>query len=1003
MHRILLPLALALGAVPPQEAVPERALVRWRAGTTAAERAAALEAAGDVEGLRSFDLVPGLQVVRHPRGSLQRLRRSLGERALYVEADAPTLPAQGTSDPLFADQHGLHNTGQVVEAVAGLPGADLRALEAWARTTGSDSVTVAIIDTGMDLTHPDLAPNLWVNGGEVAGNGLDEDGNGLADDLHGWDFFANDADPTDESGHGTHVAGIIGARGNNGLGVAGVSWRARLLPLRTMGPSGGSLSHAIAALDYCAAMGIRLSNHSWTTAAFSQALLDAFEALTAGGHLAVVAAGNQGRDLDTDPVWPAAFDLPGLLTVAATDARDELASFSNYGQTTVNLAAPGVAVVSTLPGGYGALSGTSMATPMVTGTAALLMGWDPGLSAVAVADQLVATSRPVTALLGRTRSGGVACAGACLPDLGGTDLTPPDAPIGLRAETQGARVVLQWSASTAPDLNGYRVERWDGAAFAPLALGLHQEERALDPSAPYGSLQRYRVRAVDFSGNASNPSAEVEHLVGGSPGTQVLAWEGFEAPALPPHWSVSGSTPAAPLAGAGSAGSRALHLERDQRLALGLDASGFGDLTLEAWLHTDGQAHGARARMEVSSDGGATWSACWVKAHPVPERVALRLPAGLADAAFLLRLGVDDAGPGTYARFDEVRVRGTALGAAAPDMTAPRPPMGLAATGHAGAVRLAWLQGPELDLAGVQVFRRLLPGGALDLRATLAAGVQLWTDASVMPGIAHEYHLRAFDLGENLSPASAVAVATPSAPPDTTPPTPPTGLSAVAGNGTVTLDWTPGTEADLAGYRILRSPAQGAGYSFLPGLHAGPPFTDTGLQNGVQVWYRLLAEDSSGNVSGFSDEVSGIPTDGLPEVVFFEGFESGNLQGWNALDGNADAAGAAALVGAFGAELRKDTWIRRVVSTAGFRDLTLEVSARALNMGAGEELRIEVHDGTGWLLLASVTSGSWAQLTFPLGPAADDNPGLQVRLETTGDASSEVGHADELRLIGTRL
>lgn len=1003
MHRILLPLALALGTVPPQEAAPEQALVRWRPGTSTAERVAALEDLGGVEGLRSFDLVPGLQVVRHRRGDLQRLRATLGERALYVEADAPTSPAQGTSDPLFPEQYGLHNTGQMVEAIPGLPGADLRTLEAWARTTGSDAVTVAIVDTGMDLAHPDLAPNLWVNGGEIAGNGLDDDGNGLVDDLHGWDFFADDADPTDETGHGTHVAGILGARGNNGLGIAGVSWRPRLLPLRTMGTSGGSISHALAALDHCASMGIRLSNHSWTTAAFSQALLDAFEALTAAGHLAVVAAGNQGRDLDTEPVWPAAFDLPGLLTVAATDARDELAGFSNHGLESVDLAAPGVAIVSTLPGGYGALSGTSMATPMVTGTAALLMGWDPSLSATAVAGHLLATSRPVAGLLGRTRSGGVACAGASLPDLGGTDLTPPGAPQGLRAETQGAAVVLQWSASSAPDLNGYRVERWDGAAFTPLALGLHQEERALDPSAPYGSLQRYRVRAVDFSGNASNPSTEVEHLVGGSPGTQVLAWEGFEAPALPPHWSVSGSAPAPPQAGLGSAGSRALQLERDQGLALALDASGFGALVLEAWLHTDGLPHGARARLEVSPDGGATWSPCWTKAHATPERVAVRLPAGLADAPFVLRLGVEDAGPGTFARFDEVRVRGTALGAAAPDMTAPRPPTGLTAAGQAGAVRLAWTLGPEADLAGVQVFRRLLPDGALDLRATLPAGVQLWTDSAVIPGLAHEYHLRAFDLGDNLSPASAVAVATPSSPPDTTPPAPPTGLSAVAGDGTVKLDWTLGTEPDLAGYRVLRSPAQGAGYSFLPGLHPGPPFTDSGLPNGVQVWYRLLAEDTSGNVSGFSDEVSAVPTDGLPEVVFLEGFESGDLQGWNALDGNADVSGAAALAGAFGAELRKDTWIRRVVSTAGFRDLTLEVSARALNMGAGEELRIEVHDGTGWQVLASVTSSSWAQLAFPLGPAADDNPGLQVRLETTGNASSEVGHADELRLIGTRL
>lgn len=274
------------------------------------------------------------------------------------------------NDAKFETLWGLHNTGQTVNGTAGTPDADIDAPEAWDISTGSSDVVIAVIDSGIAYDHPDLAPNIWTNPREIAGNGLDDDGNGFVDDVHGWDFLMNDSDPMDpidlnpggNPGHGTHVAGIIAGTGNNGTGVTGVMWTARLMALKAGGVNGAlSTAAIVSAIHYGIANGARVINASFSAPDCSQALYDAVSAANAAGVILVTAAGNEASDNDNLPSFPANFGspsacdgqqkaaLPNVIAVAATDENDRLISLSNFGSTSVHVAAPGIRINSTKP------------------------------------------------------------------------------------------------------------------------------------------------------------------------------------------------------------------------------------------------------------------------------------------------------------------------------------------------------------------------------------------------------------------------------------------------------------------------------------------------------------------------------------------------------------------------------------------------------------------------------------------------------------------------------
>jgi Subtilase family/Fervidolysin N-terminal prodomain len=346
-------------------------------------------------------------------------------RVRYAEPNVRFHVDELPNDSSFAQLWGLDNSGQAVNGLAGRADADIDATEAWAITTGSPDVTVGVIDTGVDYSHPDLAANIWINPGEdCAGcrnDGIDNDANGFVDDWHGWDFINNDNDPYDDNGHGTHVAGTIGAVGDNGQGVAGVNWNVKLMPLKFIGANGsGDASDAVRAVLYASAMGAEVTNNSWGGDGYSQALGDAIAEADAQGSLFVAAAGNSFTNTDASPNYPSGYDLPNVIAVAATDQNDARAWFSNYGRRSVDLGAPGTNILSTQPGAsYQFLDGTSMAAPHVAGAAALVRAASPSASDVGLKALLFRTVDANTSLAGKTTTGGrlnvgraVACAGA---------------------------------------------------------------------------------------------------------------------------------------------------------------------------------------------------------------------------------------------------------------------------------------------------------------------------------------------------------------------------------------------------------------------------------------------------------------------------------------------------------------------------------------------------------------------------------------------------------------
>jgi subtilisin family serine protease len=328
----------------------------------------------------------------------------------YAEPNFIYKIQKAPDDPDYPNMWGFHNRGDGVNLYqTGTPGVDINVEKAWDVTTGSGSVVVGIIDTGIDLSHPDLLPNLWTNEKEQNGKpGVDDDGNGFVDDVHGYNFFADNGDPNDDNGHGSHVAGIIGGHGNDGIGIAGINWSVKLMAVKFLSSSGsGSLDGAIKAVDYATAMGVKITNNSWGGGGFSQALADAIKRANDKGSLFVAAAGNASSNNDTTEAYPANIDEPNVLAVASVDNKGALSYFSNYGAKKVAVAAPGEKVWSAYKGStYKSLSGTSMACPHVAGLAALVLSQE-SLSVTELKRRIVNSCKPLDSVKDKVACGGI--------------------------------------------------------------------------------------------------------------------------------------------------------------------------------------------------------------------------------------------------------------------------------------------------------------------------------------------------------------------------------------------------------------------------------------------------------------------------------------------------------------------------------------------------------------------------------------------------------------------
>ncbi|UJA19113.1 S8 family serine peptidase [Thermoleophilia bacterium SCSIO 60948] len=495
--------------------VPGQVVVKFERDASVAARSAARADAGTVVIERSA-MVDGLQLLEVEPGeavsdAVERLEADRG--VVHAEPNFTFEPDAAPNDPFYQPfLWGMHNVGQVVSGSAGVADADIDAPEAWNRETGSAQTVVAVVDTGVDMTHPDLADNIWTNPGETGSgretNGVDDDANGFVDDWRGWDFGNADNDPSDEQwmvdgadkgGHGTHVAGTIGAEGDNSLGVVGVNWDVQLMSVKTF-PAATSYTVADS-LYYAGNSGADVVNASFSGSGFSELVHWAISQHP--GTLFVTGAGNDGLDGDASKRYPCAYNLPNVICVAATGHRDQLADFSNYGDETVDLGAPGVNIGSTAAtyrrpdDPYMVMSGTSMATPMVAGAAGILVSRWPEASAGQLRDALLGGVDPVTALNGKTVTGGRLNLDHALDRL---DLvTPPDTKItsGPTGTVRADSASFEFTGTLGPTGFECRLDAgpW-GACSSPHQLaGLSQGEHT------------FEVRALKAVGADATPAS----------------------------------------------------------------------------------------------------------------------------------------------------------------------------------------------------------------------------------------------------------------------------------------------------------------------------------------------------------------------------------------------------------------------------------------------------------------------------------------------------------------
>lgn len=526
-----------------QEHIPGQAIVGFESGVSMESLDAMLESTG-AKTLHVFK--SGARLVEF-QGKMNPTVESVLVNSLaqkkgvkYVEANTViTLDSKSSgtvipNDPRFDALYGLHNTG----VTGGVADADIDAPEAWSITTGSKDVVVAIIDTGVDYNHPDIAPNYWFNPGEMgvdengndkSTNGIDDDGNGYVDDFRGWDFVNNDNDPMDDNSHGTHCAGTIGAKGNDGTGVAGVAWNVSMVGVKFLSGSGsGSLADAVKAIEYTTSLGVTLTSNSWGGGGFSETMQAAISAAEEAGILFVAAAGNSGTNNDSSPHYPSSYENNNVIAVAATDHADDRASFSCYGSTSVDLGAPGKDILSSTPNNaYASYSGTSMATPHVAGAAALVKAAFPDATAAQIKARLMDAADPVASLAGKTVTGGRLNVYNALE----TDLIAPGSIGGLTVTDTGTTSAqLAWSAAGDDgDIGSARrydvrysaqpittEAEWSAATKANVSVNIAADSNEVTASInglSFNFTGFVAVKAIDNVGNVGPMSNNVEFAV----------------------------------------------------------------------------------------------------------------------------------------------------------------------------------------------------------------------------------------------------------------------------------------------------------------------------------------------------------------------------------------------------------------------------------------------------------------------------------------------------------
>jgi subtilisin family serine protease len=519
----------ALAAASPDSYRPGEVIVKFKPGTARSESLGAHAMVG-AQSVKTLENVRA-EVVKLPEGVdvgeavefyMENPQVDYAEPNYIANIDL-TFP----NDTYFYFQWSLHNIRQTVNGVLD---ADIDMPQAWDISTGSRDFIVAVIDTGADLGHPDLALNIWVNEEEIQDDGIDNDGNGFIDDTVGWDFVNQDNIPFDDNLHGTHVSGIIGALGNNGRGVTGVNWEVRIMVLKVCNSVGScSFADVADAILYAVNNGAHVMNASLGGTAFSQTLQDAVKEADKNEVLLVASAGNSTLDNDLIPSYPASFHFPNIIAVAASDQDDQFASFSNFGATSVDVVAPGNHTLSTwpldiFPAGYDWIEGTSMAAPHVSGLAALLMDYYRHFTYRQIRKTIMTFTDRLPQFEGYVSSNGRINASKAIRSLlRPTGLTAEviDKTTAVTAAVTSKWVRLLWT-NNADGEDGYTIERkTPGQPFSEIASVARDTEEYIDMTAQDGMTSTYRVRAFHSFGESmySNQASATLPDTPGTPGT----------------------------------------------------------------------------------------------------------------------------------------------------------------------------------------------------------------------------------------------------------------------------------------------------------------------------------------------------------------------------------------------------------------------------------------------------------------------------------------------------
>jgi subtilisin family serine protease len=1013
------------------EHVPGEVLVKFKDGVPALERAN-VHAQIETKVVSSIPRID-VQLVRGRRGqSAEALMEVYAKHpnVEYVEPNGIITLNQTPNDPRYGDLWALHNDG----SSGGTVDADIDAPEAWDLQIGSLSIVIASIDSGVDYTHEDLAANIWTNPGEIPDNSIDDDSNGYVDDYYGFNFHYDVNDPLDGYGHGTHTAGSMAAVGDNGLGITGINWQAKIMSLKATNDNGdGSIAAFAEALVYAVDMGAPLSNNSWGTGTpFSQVVEDALIYADANNHLAIFAAGNQSNDVDVSGYYPCDSTMPNVICVANTNHNDELHELvggvgSNYGFVSVDLSAPGASILSTVPpgnfldsndgipdDGYGYGSGTSMAAPHVAGVAALILAEYPSSTPSEVIARLKGSVDLVPWLAGYVATGGRLNAHNALTAefvVAGSPATQtiamgsfaPYTMIVSSLETFSAPVTLSMTTSDPSISASFDVNPITpgagGSANAMMTIDVDpvstKGTHALVVEATDGQETRSSVLMLEVTGPDYTVSIDptLQYIGAGDDAVStvtVTAFDGYSGPV-----TLSLDTGEPNLTGVFAPFTVNVPVDGTVPSALTISAAPSTAIgTYPVMVEGD---DGSRTR-STAATVGVTEVDLVVTDITLPPADPLEFNTNYTFYITVKNQGTEDAGNDfgvSLSLSTDATLAGFVTGICSTPIYG-----GLAA----GASTEVGCYGDifshpndPLDVGSYYVVANADSGAGGEQpendedNNTLAAAVEVDTLVDLTM-------TEVSTLATQVSPGDSFDI-----------------TNTIANLGTNTTTNSSYEKLYLSTDNVITTSDIQIGFRWISNFAGGASSTEDttvtvpmGTAAGLY-YFGAIADasdsqpetDETNNTLLAGTTITVVNPPNPLEVVWSDGFESGDFAAGGWTEDTASVTSAAAQAGAYGAKLKKVAWIEKAFDTTGFTDVSVNYHRQTSGYDGGENLYVEWYDGGGWNSLETIQSASYGdgQQSVACGAGADDNANFRIRFRTNANRNNELTYVDGVEIV----